>query len=357
MIGKIIGGRYQIIELIGVGGIAEVYLANNIILKQPVAIKIFHPFISQEMAFKERFVVESSIAAKLAHPHIVKVHQVGIENGSYYLVMEYIEGVPLRQVSQQRNLTPYECASIGIQICDALNYAHQCNIVHQDIKTHNILYTADEKCKLGDFGIPRRITEPTASGQNVIINLPYYISPEQTQELPVSPASDIYSLGIVLYELATGTLPFDGDSIAEIAQKHIQQPVPDPRKINPYLPSDLIDIIYTALQKQPNRRFSSALYMKQALQKALTRFPKGVQYSMNTRRDDTDRIPIQTETSPNDYQSNLSALQKDQEQKIKRLQSEEMEEEEGEGKSSGLFFWFILLVILGGLGYYILQLL
>ncbi|SFI83600.1 protein kinase domain-containing protein [Thermoflavimicrobium dichotomicum] len=276
MKGKKLGGRYEIIQLVGGGGMAEVYKARDLKKNQFVAIKILSESLSHDNEFIRRFIWEAKATAKLSHPNVVKVFNIGQENKTHYMVMEYIEGRSLKSLIKQRGfLSPHECINIAIQVCDGLSHAHQNGIIHRDIKPHNILCTHDGQYKITDFGISRLVKpQSTFTKTGMVMGSVHYISPEQARGLRVSYPSDIYSLGVVLYEMSTGRLPFDGRENIAIALQHIQEPIPDPKKINPMIPNELCQIIYKALEKDPNRRFQSAFEMKQALLQARSTIPK-----------------------------------------------------------------------------------
>lgn len=271
MEGKQLGGRYEILQHLGDGGMASVYKAKDVLLNRHVAVKVLNDQLSKDEGFVNRFLREAQMAGKMSHPNIVNVYDVGQEAQTYYIVMEFVEGLTLDELLRMRGPLPAaEAMKIAMQICDGLSHAHKHGIIHRDIKPHNIMSTPDGRYKIMDFGISRLLgatTHYTKTG--TVLGSVHYLSPEQASGHKVSYMSDLYSLGVVLYELVTGQVPFDADEIVAIALKHIQQPVPDPKSTNPQLPDPLCHIIHKALSKKPQHRFQSADQMKNALREAL----------------------------------------------------------------------------------------
>jgi len=271
LIGKILGGRYELIEKIGAGGMAIVYKARCNLLNRYVAVKILRPELVEDENFVKRFKRESQAAASLSHHNIVNVYDVGQEDGIYYIVMEYVCGKTLKDyVREKGKLDSREAIKIALQIGAALEHAHKNGIVHRDIKPQNILIGDDFTVKVADFGIARAVTSTTITlaGSNVVGSV-HYFSPEQARGGHTDAKSDIYSLGIVLYEMVTGTLPFEGDTAVSVAIKHIQEKVKPPGEINPEIYKSLQDIIQKAIEKQPERRYQSAGQMIEDLKRAL----------------------------------------------------------------------------------------
>jgi serine/threonine-protein kinase len=269
LIGKVFGGRYRLEEKIGVGGMAEVYRAYDLTLNRTVAVKILYPQFASDADFVERFKREAQAAANLSHPNIVNVYDWGAENSTYYLVMEHLVGQNLKQIIQKKGaLPPSLVVDIGRQVAAALQFAHKRNIVHRDIKPHNIIITDEGEVKVTDFGIARTLTS-NLTQTGAILGTAYYISPEQAKGEEVSPLSDIYSLGVVLYEMSTGQLPFQGETPVAVALKHIQEEPPLPQKLNPAVPSSLQAVILKALARDPLLRYQSAEELRQDLAKAL----------------------------------------------------------------------------------------
>ncbi len=270
MIGKRINDRYQILETIGGGGMANVYKAHDVILNRNVAVKVLRPQFSDDEEFIRRFRREAQAATSLSHPNVVSIYDVGEEDDLYYIVMEYVEGLTLKQMIQQRGVLPIEeTINIMLQISSAIAHAHLNHIVHRDIKPHNILISEKGEAKVTDFGIARAMTSATITHTNSVMGSVHYLSPEQARGGMVNEKSDIYSLGVVLYEMVTGSVPFSGDTAVSIAIKHLQTEVPSPRRINPALPQSIENIILKATAKDPFHRYSSVRKMEEDLDTAL----------------------------------------------------------------------------------------
>ncbi|QXM05867.1 Stk1 family PASTA domain-containing Ser/Thr kinase [Crassaminicella indica] len=271
MIGKILGNRYEIIEKIGGGGMALVYKAKCKLLNRFVAVKILRPEFTSDEEFIRSFRKESQAAASLCHPNIVNIYDVGNdENDIYYIVMELVKGKTLKQYIKERGpLKPEEIINIAKQIALALQHAHNNHIVHRDIKPHNILITDDGRVKVTDFGIARAVTSSTVTNTGNVIGSVHYFSPEQARGGYIDEKSDLYSLGIVIYEMATGRVPFEGESPISIALKHIKEDVTPPSLINPQIPKALEDIIIKATQKDQTKRYNSTKEICEDLEQAL----------------------------------------------------------------------------------------
>jgi len=270
MIGELLGNRYEILEEIGQGGMALVYKAKCLKLNRIVAVKILRPQFASDEEFVARFQREAEAAASLTHPNVVNIYDVGQDGNLYYMVMEYVDEHNLKELIQQRApFTNEEAITITQQICDALDGAHNHGIVHRDIKPHNILISHDGRVKVTDFGIARAKTSSNVTEIGVVMGSVHYFSPEQAKAGQVGSKSDLYSLGVVLYEMVTGQVPFDGESPIAIALKHLQEePIP-PSKINSQVNSCLEEVILKLLAKDPNIRFSTAGEVKKALQSCL----------------------------------------------------------------------------------------
>ncbi|HOW22216.1 MAG TPA: Stk1 family PASTA domain-containing Ser/Thr kinase [Sedimentibacter sp.] len=260
MIGRIIGNRYEIIEKIGGGGMSNVYKAKCNVLNRYVAIKILRDELTQDSEFVEKFKQESLSAASLTHPNIVNIYDTGIEDDIYYIVMEYVKGETLKNyIKRKTRLSEQEAVKISRQVAEALRHAHMNNIVHRDIKPHNILLTEDGTAKVTDFGIARASTSSTINNTSNVIGSVHYFSPEQARGGYVDEKSDIYSLGIVMYEMVTGTLPFDADNHISVAMKQIQEkPVPPSKRVkNLNISKNFEDIIMKCLEKHQSFRFQN----------------------------------------------------------------------------------------------------
>ncbi|WP_096199315.1 Stk1 family PASTA domain-containing Ser/Thr kinase [Bacillus sp. FJAT-45350] len=263
---KRINGRYQILETIGGGGMANVYKARDVILDRDVAVKVLQPQFSGDEEFIKRFRREAQAASSLAHPNVVNIYDVGEEEDVYYIVMEYVEGVTLKELIQKNGALPLEdVVDIMSQVTSAISHAHANHIIHRDIKPHNILISHSGDAKVTDFGIARAISSATITHTNSVMGSVHYLSPEQARGGLVTYKSDIYSLGIVLYEMVTGKLPFDGDTAVSIAIKHLQDEIPIPKELNPSLPQSIENIILKSTVKDPFHRFETVQEMEQEI--------------------------------------------------------------------------------------------
>lgn len=254
--GMIVGERYEIIGRIGSGGMADVYKAKDHKLNRLVAVKVMKAEFSEDKGFIAKFRKEAQAAAGLAHPNVVNVYDVGEDNGIYYIVMELVQGITLKDyITRKGKLTVREATSIAIQVSLGLEAAHKSNIIHRDVKPQNIIISTDGKVKLSDFGIARAASSNTISSN--VMGSVHYSSPEQVRGGYSDAKSDIYSLGITMYEMVTGHVPFDGDTTVAIAIKHLQEEMESPRKYVPDLPYSLEQIIFKCTQKSVDRRYSS----------------------------------------------------------------------------------------------------
>lgn len=258
MTGKILDSRYEIIKKIGSGGMADVYMAKDILLDRIVAVKILHSNFAEDNDFIVRFRHEAQSAGKLTHPNIVGIYDVGCDGDIHYIVMEYVEGETLKQYIQSHPNIPIDTAvRIAISIGNALEEAHANGIIHCDIKPHNILLTTNGKVKVTDFGIARAINSSTVIDKQSILGSVHYLSPEQAAGDKITAKTDIYSLGIVLYEMLTHHLPFEGETAVSIALQHMQGDIPRPTKYNPAISPMLEECLLTALQRDPDKRYDS----------------------------------------------------------------------------------------------------
>lgn len=264
--GTVLGKRYRIGERIGGGGMAVVYKADDIMLGRTVAVKVLRSQFAGDDEFIRRFRREAQSVASLSHPGIVSIYDVGEDQGLHYIVMELVEGETLKQlIDREAPLPPAQVATIGMQVLDAMEAAHQRRIVHRDIKPHNILVTRDGRIKVTDFGIARATGMDTQTNTGSIMGSAHYFSPEQARGIGVGEKSDLYSVGVVLYEMATGTVPFQGESPISVALKHVQDEVTPAGRLNAQVPVELDEIILRAMEKEPDDRFESAGQMRGAL--------------------------------------------------------------------------------------------
>ena len=274
--GKILGNRYEIIEKVGNGGMATVYRAEDKVLKRNVAVKVLKDEFTTDEEFIKRFEIEAQSAARLTHPNIVSIYDVGSEDNFYYIVMELIRGKTLKEIIvEERGPLPWKWSvNVAIQIASALEMAHKNNIIHRDIKPHNIIITEDGIAKVTDFGIAKAVSNSTITAFGTTIGSVHYFSPEHARGGFTDAKSDLYSLGVVMYEMVTGRVPFDADTPVSVALKHMQEEPEEPIELNPNLPSAVNRIIMKALKKDTTLRYQTATEMLADLRQALKR-PNG----------------------------------------------------------------------------------
>ena len=269
--GKILGNRYEIIEKVGNGGMATVYRAEDKVLKRNVAVKVLKDEFTTDEEFIKRFEIEAQSAARLTHPNIVSIYDVGSEDNLYYIVMELIRGKTLKEIIvEERGPLPWKWSvNVAIQIASALEMAHKNNIIHRDIKPHNIIITEDGIAKVTDFGIAKAVSNSTITAFGTTIGSVHYFSPEHARGGYTDAKSDLYSLGVVMYEMVTGRVPFDADTPVSVALKHMQEEPEEPIELNPNLPSAVNRIIMKALKKDTTLRYQTATDMLADLRQAL----------------------------------------------------------------------------------------
>lgn len=276
MVGRVLNDRYKITERVGLGGMAEVYRAQDNVLGRIVAVKVMLPQYAADPTFTQRFRQEAASAAKLQSPYIVSIYDWGLDDDTYYIVMEFLRGTDLKTAIKERgSINQRKAAEIGSQVAQALSVAHASNIIHRDIKPQNIMIQPDGNIKVMDFGIARA-GDAGLSQTSTVLGTAHYVSPEQAQGKELTPASDIYSLGIVLYEAVTGRLPFDGTDAVSVAVKQVNEIPALPSSINPNIDPTLETIIMKAMEKDPARRFQSASEMRHALNDWLAGRPVNV---------------------------------------------------------------------------------
>jgi serine/threonine-protein kinase len=258
----VLNGRYELIERVGSGGMSVVYKAKDRSLGRIVAVKVMHESFTNDKGFLKRFQQEAHSAANLAHPNIVTVHDIGQDEYKHYIVMEYVEGQTLKNIIRSYNEEPMPMSralDLMIQVCNGIGYAHRANLVHCDVKPQNVIVTVDEQVKVADFGIARAVSTATQVQQvSQVWGTPQYFSPEQAAGDAPSPASDVYAIGIILFEMLTGRLPFAAESHTAMALKHLHTPPPLVSEFNPAIPSQLAQIINKLLAKEPAGRYRTA---------------------------------------------------------------------------------------------------
>src|SRR6204780_2310083 len=254
----IIDGRYPVLSRLGSRRRADVYLAEDQLLGRQLAVKVLHHHFAEDQEFVERFRREASSAAALSHPNIVAIFDRGEWNGTYYIAMEYVAGRSLKSIVRDEGpMDPATAIDIVVQILRGARFAHKRGVVHRDLKPHNVILDEEGRVKVTDFGIARAgASEITQTGS--IMGTARYLSPEQAQGQPVSPRSDLYSIGVMLYELLTGTVPFEGDSVVAIALRHLSEPPRPPSSLVPTISPALDAIVLRALAKDPEQRFADA---------------------------------------------------------------------------------------------------
>ena len=269
--GRLLGNRYEIMENIGNGGMAMVYKSKDHILNRYVAVKILRDEFTTDQEFIKRFSIEAQSAASITHPNIVSIYDVGQEGSLYYIVMELIKGKTLKDIIiEEGGPLPWKWSTnIAIQIASALETAHKNNIVHRDIKPHNIIITEDGIAKVTDFGIAKAVSNSTITAFGSTIGSVHYFSPEHARGGFTDAKSDLYSLGVVMYEMLTGKVPFDADTPVSVALKHMQEEPTPPIEINPKIPTSINDIILKAMRKDTSLRYQNATEMLNDLNRAL----------------------------------------------------------------------------------------
>ena len=309
--GQKINDRYEIIRSIGEGGMANVYLGYDTILDRNVAIKVLRGDLSNDEKFVRRFQREALSASSLAHPNIVEMYDVGEDDGVYYIVMEYVEGKTLKQLLKKRGtLTLSEAIDIMSQLTDGMAHAHDSYIIHRDLKPQNIMIKDDGQIKITDFGIAMALNATQLTQTNSVMGSVHYLPPEQASGKGCTIKSDIYSMGIIFYELLSGSLPFRGDNAVEIALKHMREPLPSLREENPAIPQSIENIIKRATAKNPRNRYDTAREMHEDLLTALddSRMDEDeYQYKYPESDNESKKKPSKTEDEEIEDDINLTA--------------------------------------------------
>lgn len=313
---QIINDRYQIIKNIGEGGMANVYLAKDNFLNRKVAIKVLRGDLSNDEKFIRRFQREAIAASSLSHPNIVEMYDVGEDNGIYYIVMEYLEGRTLKQLVKRRgNITIEEAIDIMIQLTDGISHAHESYIIHRDLKPQNIMILDDGRIKITDFGIAVAINSTQLTQTNSVMGSVHYLPPEQASGKGATIKSDIYSMGIMFYELLSGKIPFKGENAVEIALKHMKDEIPSIRKIKPEIPQSIENIILKSTAKNPKNRYDDVKTMYEDLKVCLSKEhakDKKVEYLYDEHEIDDKYLP-EEEKEKEDVAKKISKTKKKKE--------------------------------------------
>ncbi len=338
-----INDRYEIIKSIGEGGMANVYLAKDTFLDRKVAVKVLRGDLANDEKFIRRFQREAYAASTLSHPNIVEMYDVGEDNGTYYIVMEYIEGRTLKQLLKKRgSLTAPEVVDIMLQLTDGIAHAHDMYIIHRDLKPQNIMISDDGKIKITDFGIAMALNSTQLTQTNSVMGSVHYLPPEQASGKGSTTKSDIYSMGIMLFELLTGKLPFKGENAVEIALKHMKDDIPSVRKMNSNIPQSLENIILKSTAKNPKNRYDDVKEMYNDLKVCLN-------------DDKQNEKPYVYKYPEHDTEEQTPALREVKETDNTALEEKPVAKivEKKEKKSSsipGIIIGFLIIVLIAGIG-------
>ncbi len=334
--GQKINDRYEIIRSIGEGGMANVYLAEDTILNRKVAVKILRGDLANDEKFVRRFQREAISASSLSHPNIVEMYDVGEDDGKYFIVMEYVEGKSLKSLIKKRGgLTLPETLDIMLQLTDGIACAHNSYIIHRDIKPQNIIILDDGRVKITDFGIAQALNRHELTETNSVMGSVHYLPPEQANGTGTTIKSDIYSLGIVMFELLTGKVPFKGENAVEIAIKQMKDPMPSVREYKENIPQSIENIILKATAKNPKNRYDSVLEMQEDIKTAL-------------REDRRDEPKIQFKYPEFEKQEEKETLTRSEKNRAKETEIEEMEKEKKSNKVLWVSATIIALVVIIG---------
>jgi serine/threonine-protein kinase len=369
--GQKINDRYEIVKSIGEGGMANVYLANDTILERKVAVKVLRGDLSADDKFIRRFEREAQSVSNLSHPNIVEVYDVGVEDNQHYIVMEYIEGKTLKQLLKKREtLTLTEVIDIMTQLTDGMSHAHESYIIHRDIKPQNIMIQDNGLIKITDFGIAMALNATQLTQTNSVMGSVHYLPPEQASGKGATIKSDIYSLGILMYELLTGNVPFKGDNAVEIALKHMKDKIPSIRKQDPSIPQAVENILIKAAAKNPRNRYDSISEMHEDFihcldeehandKKIVFEYPEndldGTETTTKTKKTTTKKIVEKTVTEDTDELATEIVDEELNETIEENIEEEDFDSEEYEEPKKkntllvALASFFLLLLITGGI--------
>ncbi|NLM73800.1 MAG: Stk1 family PASTA domain-containing Ser/Thr kinase [Clostridiaceae bacterium] len=291
MVGTVLGNRYEIISEIGTGGMARVYKAKDRYLQRIIAVKVLKDELREDDEFLKRFDTEAQAAASLTHPNIVQIYDVGRDNNRYYIVMEYVDGITLKEYIRQKGFLEWrEAINITVQICSALSKAHSRNIIHRDIKPHNIIMTSEGVPKITDFGIARLASSETATMKIDTVGSVHYSSPEQVRGRYTDAQSDIYSIGVTIFEMVTGQVPFDGETSVVVAMKHLQDEPPVPSSLRSGIPRSLDRIILKAMAKKKQDRYRTVTDLINDLENIRSRTGVSDEIILPDLKDDDDKF-------------------------------------------------------------------
>ncbi|NMA65571.1 MAG: Stk1 family PASTA domain-containing Ser/Thr kinase, partial [Clostridiaceae bacterium] len=345
MTGVVLGNRYEIISEIGSGGMARVYKAKDRYLQRTIAIKVLRDEFKEDSEFLKRFDTEAQAAANLTHPNIVQIYDVGRDNDKYYIVMEYVDGITLKEYIRQREYLDWrEAVNISIQICSALSKAHSRNIIHRDIKPHNIMMTSDGVPKITDFGIARLMTSETATMKIDTVGSVHYSSPEQVRGGYTDAQSDIYSVGVTIFEMVTGQVPFDGETTVAVAIKHLQDDPPVPSSLKPGIPRALDGIILNAMAKNKQDRYSTIVELISDLENIRVKTGVSEEIILPNIKRERDKFATKKYTPLGD---------EDLARSTKKRKNESENTENRNKFIMPILYITLIIAILGSLGYFV----
>ena len=342
--GQKINDRYEVTKLIGEGGMANVYLGYDTILERDVAIKVLRGDLADDEKFVRRFRREAQNASLLSHPNIVQIYDVGEDDGNFYIVMEYVKGQTLKQLIKKRGkLTVPETVDIISQLTDGLAHAHDSYIIHRDIKPQNIMILEDGMVKITDFGIAMAINASDLTQTNSVMGSVHYLPPEQASGKGSTIKSDIYSLGIMMYEMLAGTMPFKGETAVEIAMKHLKNPMPSIRKVNPNVPQSLENIILKATAKNTKNRYNNVREVYDDIKTCLDKSRKDekrivFKYPENEYSDENTQVV-------NNLKDEIKAKEEEKNKKKEELIVKEIEDNEYSDKKINLFTKILISLV------------